>query len=173
MKDIKEDLVTLRLFSPLAANCYPYGEWGELLDYQEEVTPEELCACEDEILKMIAKEQLEGERGLAIYLPDEQLQQKVFSMKPTVESWQGELWGVLEVKSHGILSPEELATLTEEWSGQESDGWGESFEQRSIKTDAGELYISFWHQGNDFVILPEQEVKKQSTNQMFMQRGGM
>ena len=51
-------------------------------------------------------------------------------MKPTVEVWHGELWGVLEVESHNQLSEREIEAVKEYWEGQESDGWGEGFEQR-------------------------------------------
>ncbi|MDD2957576.1 MAG: hypothetical protein PHR92_03515 [Lachnospiraceae bacterium] len=90
-----------------------------------------------------------------------------------MESWQGELWGVLEVKSNGELSPAELDALTEEWCGQESDGWGEGFEQRPIKTEDGELYVRFWNSGKDFFIKPEQELKKPLMQGFGMQMGGM
>ena len=98
------ELTTLRLFSPLTANLYPYDDWGGFSDQLEELSPAELCAHENTILEQIAKEHLagEGDRGLAVYLHDAALESKVYSMKPTVESWQGELWGVLEVKSQAL-----------------------------------------------------------------------
>lgn len=168
-------LITLRLFSPLTANLYTPDEYGDILDWPEELTPAALCGYEGEILKLIAKEHLasEGDRGLAVYLHNDSLQEKVYSMNPTVESWAGELWGVLEVKSNGELSPAELDALTEEWCGQESDGWGEGFEQRPIKTDDGELYVSFWNAGKDFFIKPEQELKNPLMQGFGMQMGGM
>lgn len=170
-----KELTILRLFSPLTANLYAPDEYGGLSDWPEELTPAALCGYEGEILKQIAKECLasEGDRGLAVYLHDAALESKVYSMTPTVESWQGELWGVLEVKSDGVLSPAELAALTEEWCGQESDGWGEGFEQRSIKTDEGELYVSFWNAGNDFFIKPEQELKQPLMQGFDLQMGGL
>lgn len=49
----------------------------------------------------------------------------------------GELWGVLEIESYGKLSDTELNAVIAEWSGQASDGWGEGFEQRPIRTEEG------------------------------------
>lgn len=113
-----------------------------------------------------------GRGGLAVYLHNRLLNRKVFSMEPAVESWDGKLWGVLKVKSHGPLSPQELSGLMEEWQGQESDGWGEGFEQREIKTEEGELCVSFWNSDNDFFIKTEQELKQGQTQDFGMQMGG-
>lgn len=121
-----EELEEFKLFSPLKGIMYPYDEeWGGISDQAGEVSSEELCLYEDKILERIGQERLEeeGERGLAVYLGNRLLKRKVFSMNPTVEMWNGELWGVLEVKSHGALSPQEMSGLMEEWLGQESDGW--------------------------------------------------
>ena len=84
----------LRLFSPLTAIMYAKDDWGELEECSEEVFPAELCSYETEILEQIAKECLpeEGDRGLAVYLDIPELEEKIYSMKPTVEVWQGELF---------------------------------------------------------------------------------
>ena len=171
---LTEELEEFRLFSPLSGLLYPYDEdYGGISDQPMEIGPGDLCQYEDQILERIGQERLEeeGERGLAVYLGNRLLKRKVFSMNPTVEMWNGELWGVLEVKSHGALSPQELSGLMEEWLGQESDGWGEGFEQREIKTEEGELCVSFWHSGDDFFIKTEQELKQQ-TQDFGMKMGG-
>lgn len=171
---LTEELEEFRLFSPLSGLLYPYDEdYGGISDQPMEIGPGDLCQYEDQILERIGQERLEeeGERGLAVYLGNRLLKRKVFSMNPTVEMWNGELWGVLEVKSHGALSPQELSGLMEEWLGQESDGWGEGFEQREIKTEEGDLCVSFWHSGDDFFIKTEQELKQQ-TQALGMKMGG-
>lgn len=86
---------------------------------------DELCDYKEEILRAIERERLdtEGDRGLAVYLDNAMLKRKVYSMKPTVEEWNGRLWGVLEVQSYGQLSRSDLSAVIEEWSGQESDGY--------------------------------------------------
>lgn len=172
---LTEELEELKLFSPLSGLLYPYDEdWGGISDQSMEMESGELCQYENQILEKIGQEHLkeEGERGLAVYLHNRLLKRKVFSMNPTVELWNGKLWGVLEVKSHGPLSPQELAGLTEEWHGQESDGWGEGFEQREIKTEEGELCVSFWHSGDDFFIKTEQDLKQWQTQGQGMRMGG-
>ena len=172
---LTEELEELKLFSPLSGILYPYdGDWGGVSDQPMKMDSGDLCQYEDQILERIGQEHLEeeGERGLAVYLRNHLLKRKVFSMNPSVEMWSGKLWGVLEVKSRGPLSPQELAGLTEEWQGQESDGWGEGFEQREIKTEEGDICVSFWHSGDDFFIKTEQELKQWQTQDLSMQMGG-
>lgn len=154
-------LTTIKLFSPLYAHLYERNEWGDLENEPADMGADELCAYQDVILEAIEREHLdtEGDRGLAVYLDNAMLKRKVHSMKPTVEEWNGRLWGVLEVQSYGRLSQSDLVEVIEEWSGQESDGWGEGFEQREIKVDSGELCVSFWASDRSFFIKTEQELK--------------
>ena len=157
---MKNELQSLRFFSPLFPHLYRKNEWGDLDDYREDLSAGEVLEYEDEILAHIQKEKLpdEGERGLAVYLDDD-LSQKVYSINPSVEEWNGELWGVTEVQTHGSLSAPELVELTEWLSSQFSDGWGEGLEQREIKIDDGELYLSFWDSSDRLFIKPEDELK--------------
>ena len=157
----QNDLKTLHLYSPLYPHLYRQDEYGNFENMPEELTAEEACDYEGEILALIDRECLpgEGDRALAVYLDDDALKSKVYSMKPTVEEWDGKLWGVLEVQTHGELSPSELEALKSEWCGQESDGWGEGLEQRPIRTSEGELYVSFWSSDNNFFIKTEEELK--------------
>lgn len=121
MTEVKSDNISektmerfvLRIFSPLTATMYAKDDWGELEECSEEVFPAELCSYEMEILEQIAKECLpeEGDRGLAVYLDIPELEENIYSMKPTVEVWHGELWGVLEVESHNQLSEREIEAV--------------------------------------------------------------
>lgn len=44
---------------------------------------------------------------------------------------------------YGELTEAETDKLLDFAVGQMSDGWGEGFEQRPIKTDDGEIFVSF------------------------------
>lgn len=133
----------LRLFSPLTAIKYTKDDWGNLEDRGEEIFPAELCSYEKEILDRIAKEILpkEGNRGLAVYLDDPELEEKIYSMKPTVEVWRGELWGVLEIESYSQLSEREIEAVKEYWEGQESDGWGKGLNRGKSKFQRGNCML--------------------------------
>lgn len=160
---MKNELQTMRLFSPLFPILYRRSDWGDLENEPEDLTAEELLAYEDKIHGIIQKAQLpcEEKHGLAIYL-DEALSHKVSGIYPDVEEWNDELWCVTEVKTHGELTASEYDELAKWLTGQFSDGWGEGLEQREIKVDDGELYVSFWNSGNRFFIKPEDELKGQS-----------
>ena len=171
---MKSELQTLRLFSPLFPHIYRKSEWGDLDNYREDLSAGEVLKYEDKILALIQKEKLpsKGERGLAVYLDDD-LSRKVYSINPTVEEWNGELWGVTQVQTYGTLSLSELVELNEWISSQFSDGWGEGLEQREIKVDDGELYLSFWDSSDRFFIKPEDELKGSQSFGFGMTMGGM
>lgn len=166
-----EERTTFRLFSPLAASQEERGDWGEATGRMRELEGDELCSYGTEIMEAVEKENqyLNQERGLAEYIDNLILNQKVYSMKPTVDTWDDRLWGVLEVQTYGTLSEGEMKELMSEWSGQESDSWGEGFEQREIKTADGDLYVSFWQSGDNFFIKTEQELKNQPEQSFGMQ----
>jgi hypothetical protein len=157
----QNSLQTLRLFSPLFPKVYGMDEYGDLENIPEDITAEEACDYEEEILVLIEREQLpnEGDRGLAVYLDDDVLKNKIYSIKPTVEEWNGRLWGVTEIKIHDDLTASEFDELTNWLTGQFSDGWGEGLEQRPINIPDGELYVSFWDSSNSFFIKMEEELK--------------
>ena len=51
------------------------------------------------------------------------------------------------------------------------DGFGEGFEQREIKTDDGEMYVSFWNDSEDYFMESESDFRLRLSNQQ--QMGGM
>ena len=161
---MKNELQTLRLFSPLFPHICPFNEWGDLENDMVELDAGELLGYTDEIQALIQKAQLPSEykHGLAIYIHDESLSRKVSSIYPGVEEYGGELWCVTEVKTYGALTPAEHDELIEWLTGQFSDGWGEGLEQREIKVEDGELYLSFWDASDRFFIRPEDEMDSQS-----------
>ncbi|UWG97454.1 hypothetical protein LPY66_01035 [Dehalobacter sp. DCM] len=152
---------TMRIFLPLTIFTYPRYNCSE--DEREDISSREAVAYEDQILAAIAKENrhFENDRGLAEYIHDEALNKKVYSLIPSVEVVDGELWGVMTAGLKEPLSGEETAELLEFVTGQASDGYGEGFEQRPIKTPDGEIYTSFWNHEN-YSLKLEQDMKNNS-----------
>lgn len=153
---------TMRIYFPLKIITYPQGEYG-LEDNSVDITPAEAVPFEDAILAAIAKENrfFENDRGLAEYINDDALKEKVYSLYPSVEVVDGELWGVMNAGLKNALSGEEVAELLDFVTGQNSDGYGEGLEQRSIKTSDGEIYVSFWNREN-YSLKLEPEIKNNS-----------
>ncbi len=117
------------------------------------------CGCEDEINAAIEKysEPEEKHRGLMIYYnEDSPVNEKVISAFPSVEVRNGELVGVLTCQITELLTDAEMAEFKSQWTGQCSDGWGEMFEQKEIRTDAlGTIYVSFWNSSDSWHIEAE------------------
>ncbi len=156
----------LKLYSPLTGEFtrdQPFFEenFEEGYDYDEpeDMSAEELADYQDEIEERMEQEALpeEKERGLMEYyhgLPS--VNEKVHSLRPTVENIDGTLYGVAVCQVKGELSPAELSALKDYCTGQYSDGWGEGFEQRDINCGDGSFCVHFW-QWDGFKIQTQEE----------------
>lgn len=145
---------TLKLYMPLRATTYyDENDYGELyqVDCEIEVYPEELAEYEDEILEAITNNSLpeEKERGLMKYYGDnDSVNAKVKHYDFSVENVRGKLMGVVTAEVNASLDGHEMQIFKQTVSGQVSDGWGEGFEQREIKCNGKEVYVSFWQSKN-------------------------
>lgn len=141
----------LKLYMPLKAITYDVeNEYGymEKADQEEVLSSSEILSCADEILKAIENNKLpeEEQRGLMKYYGDcDSVNAKVGKYKFTVEEVKGELMGVAVLRLNDALNEKELEIIKSEISGQASDGWGEGFEQRKIRADGRDIYVSFWN----------------------------
>jgi hypothetical protein len=104
---------------------------------------------------------------MTYYREDDSVNDKVQSYVFTVEQVQGHLMGVAECRVKGELTPEELERLKDGISGQASDGFGEGFEQRPIKTSDGEINVSLWSSDKSWSIMTKDEMEQSR------QTGGM
>ncbi len=146
---------TVRLVSPLRVSAFD----PEIDEFNYTPTPVSTAApYADEINQAIAGSlATETPRGLMDYWDgSDAVGEKVVSLKPSIDFVDGELMGLCDMACKDGLTPGELAEVKDYLSGQYSDGWGEGFEQRPIKTPDGELYISFWNSEN-FTIRTELE----------------
>ncbi len=151
----KRELVETRFYCPLKI------EIDDGSEYPEEVCSENYVGYDDEINDFIRadlnRDEDAVERGLAAYLHDENLDKKVYSITPMVETRNGNLYGMAVVKSYGELDRTETHGLTQYLIGQYADGYGESLEQRPITLGEDEVYISLWN-SEDYYLKPESEL---------------
>ena len=137
----------LKLYMPLTADFYPRDEWGNTAETSEAWDGQTLLDYEVQVLGALVKNRMpeEAERGLMHwYGKQDSLDAKVRSAVFSAEVKNGQLWGVAECQVVGKLTPTELGQLKDYISGQASDGWGESFEQKEVEVDGGELYVHLW-----------------------------
>ena len=105
------------------------------------------------------RDRMDADHGLAEYLPAE-LREKIWSLFPDIEYHGNYFYCVASVELTAPLTEAELARLKDWWSGQLSDGWGESLEQHEIKTGREELYIVTWKPGDMFFVDTEREFRQ-------------
>lgn len=154
MGSSERKIIEIKLYSPLTGSFYDSEGYGRPLSSGA------LYGYKRELQKALEKDWIEQkERGLAEYLSAPALRERIISMHPSVEAWQYSLWSVLAVKCHGALSAGELEALKDEWHGQMTDGWGESFAEDAIDCDEGCcLYVDYRDTGRNR-IRTEQELK--------------
>lgn len=91
---------------------------------------------------------------------------KLQSMIWGFESVNGCLYGKVNVTFSEELTEKEAEVVKDYICGQNSDGLGEGFEQQAIRTDDGEIFVSFWYRGDDYWIYDEDEFNSKVRNKM-------
>ena len=85
------------------------------------------------------------------------LKDKLAFVEWNVEEVRGTLYGRIDCHITEELTPEEIESLRDAVCGQNSDGFGEGFEQREIEIDEGDLYVSFWNCHDSYFLETEDE----------------
>lgn len=130
-------------------------EDGELYEIDNSL----LVDYEYDIREAIQKEQHRDLNDMAhYYWGNDGVKAKLTSAVWDVEQKNGELFGSIHVRFKEPLTENESVALKEWISGQNSDGLGEGFEQRPVETEDGDLYISYWHSGDDYFLYDADEM---------------
>ncbi len=130
-------------------------EDGELYEIDNSL----LVDYEYDIREAIQKEQRRDLNDMAhYYWGNDGVKAKLTSAVWYVEQRNGELFGSIHVRFKEPLTEKESVALKEWISGQNSDGLGEGFEQRPVETEDGDLYISYWHSGDDYFLYDANEM---------------
>ena len=124
------------------------------------------------------EEKLEHEQNpdfeIADYITDHPTANAKLKMaRWSVEEIGGVLYGRIDCRSAEAFTSEEIEAIKDGISGQNSDGFGEGFEQREISTDEGDLYVSFWHSGDDYFIQTQEEMDEYINQGNGLKIGGM
>lgn len=81
--------------------------------------------------------------GLAAYLIDDDLAEKIISIIPSVENVYGKLCGAITVTSREPLTDIETGKLRKELIEQLDNGWGYDFNEDTMNIGGEDVYISF------------------------------
>ncbi len=158
--------VTVNYYCPLKFQMSDteYGDWCEVDNGYG-------VANEDAIRELLQKEQDKDLNNMADYFHgSESAKAKLISADWDVENVNGELFGVIRTGLREAFSPAEEQEWIDELTGQAADGFGEGLEQREINTEDGDLYVSFWHSGDDYFMENETDFRQRmSENQSFQE----
>ena len=132
-----------------------------------------LADSEDEINDALKEYTANDENDMATYYnKDDGLSEKLTSAVWSVELHGDKLFGRIDCSLKEALTAEETEALRDWIIGQCSDGLCEGFEQQPIDTMDGELFVSFWNSGDDYVMMTESEFSEYLQNTE-TQMGGM
>lgn len=164
--DVAETKITF--FCPLEATIYDdEGYYSPVSNYS-------ILDNRNEIEDMLGMEQLPDLGDMAEYVGNHSgIGKKLLYAVWGLEEMNGKIYGKIDCYLNEELNTEEIEKLRSAIRGQNSDGFGESFEQCAIKTDDGDLYVSFWNSSSDYFLYTESEMDEYIENQQGQQLGGM
>lgn len=130
--------------------CYDWsGEYtyhdGEYANLYKDAIERGLCGyCDEDMVEY--------------FFEDRPVRSKLLSMFYNCESVNGCLYGRVDVDVSEELTSEEMEVVKDYICGQNSDGFGEGFEQHEIRVGYDEeIYVSFWNSSDDYWIYDEDE----------------
>ena len=145
-------------YCPLVAMVYSRDEYGNSYDYPDDYEGDFLSPYEDRIRELIQREDgLDSENLAAYFYGSNSAVGKLKAIHFGTQNVDGVLYGSIRVELNEPLTPEENEEIREYLIGQCSDGYGEGLEQREIRIPEGDMYVSFWHAGDDYFMYNEVE----------------
>lgn len=175
MMQRREQDVTEHYYCPLTAMVYPRNDYGDLEDYPDEYDGSYLAVYEEKIRDLIKKEESRDSENLAEYFDgSNSAVAKLKEIHFNTQNVDGILYGCIRVELNEALTLEEDAEIKNFLTGQCSDGFGESLEQREIRVEDGDMYVSFWNSGEEYFMLNSEEFDEYlQTLHNGMSMGGM
>lgn len=154
----KAPAIVQNYYCPLMCTLYLRNRYGDL-DYDPvEYDGEYAAKYEDEIRDLLIREQSDCNMAEYFNGPNSAVG-KLESAVWDVERIHGCLYGKITATLNAPFTEEEQNCFMEWCEGQNSDGFGEGFEQRPIRTvDRSEMYVSFWQSGPDYFLCTENDL---------------
>lgn len=163
--DISE--ANISFYCPLTALLDERGEYAPATNY-------ELSENRVAIENALKKEQLPVFGDMAECVGNQSgLGEKVIYVVWGVEEINEELYGKIDCYLSETPTEEETEKLRDVITGQNSDGFGESFEQHPVTVDDGDLYISFWNSNDDWFLYTDSEMDEYLNGQSGHRIGGI
>lgn len=167
LKEANAPIVTT-FYCPLSGQFYDNEDGG-----MNDVDGRYLSDYQDEIQERLEREQ-NPDFELGDYITDHPTANAKLKMAVwSVEEIGGVLYGRIDCRSAESFTAEEIAAIKDGITGQNSDGFGEGFEQREIPTDDGDMYVSFWNPGDDYFIYTQEEMDEYLNQSEGFKMGGM
>ena len=115
-----------------------------------DLAQEDIVRLEEEISEKLKAKQ-EGREMTPFVGEQANIEDKLIYAEWSVENRNDTLYGKISCYFRKPLTEKETEILKETITGQNSDGFGESFEQHPIKVDSDDVYVSFWDYDDYFL----------------------
>lgn len=118
--------------------------------YDIDIEQEDIVPFEEAICERLEAEQEEDE--MTPYVGEQaDIEDKLLYAEWTVENRNGNLYGKISCYFREPITEKEIERLKDTITGQNSDGFGEGFEQHPIRVDSEDIYVSFWDYDDCFL----------------------
>lgn len=118
--------------------------------YDIDIEQEDIVQFEEAICERLEAEQEDDE--MTPYVGEQaDIEDKLLYAEWTVENRNGNLYGKISCYFREPITEEETERLKDTITGQNSDGFGEGFEQHPIRVDSEDIYVSFWNHEEYFL----------------------
>jgi len=170
LREIKESVapIVTTFFCPLTGQLHD-DEYGDMND----VGADYIRTYSDEVEQALRDYQ-SPDMEMAEYITDHPTAKAKLVMATwSIDMIDGTPYGRIDCRSAEPFTAEEIEAIKDGITGQNSDGLGEGFEQRPIKTDEGDLYVFLWHSGDDYFIHTQDEMDEYLNQGEGFKMGGM
>ena len=151
--DIYEDIRKMKIGFSVSNEdfyCPLHVRLHDTEGYDIDLVQEDIVRLEEEISEKLREEQA-GLEMTPFVGEHANVEDKLLYAEWGVENRNDRLYGKISCYFSAPLSAEETERLKDAITGQNSDGFGESFEQHPIRVDSDDVYVSFWDYDDYFL----------------------